>query len=458
MKIKNFAINKVFIIIASIIGISFSILYPLYQIPDELTHIDMIYSERNLNIKFLDVNEGFSGTENIARHPKKTVNINKYFDLTKNIDYGIKLKVPKLLLIRHFPQFVGMLVGEALHLPVLMYITLCEFFALFFYIIICNIALKKMPFKKELFMMIMLLPVCCQQMASFSYDVMLNSFSFLFIASVFENAFIKDKVTNKDFIKMFLMIFVIFICKMPYALLLFLIFIIPLKKIELTFFNKKISGEKFNIKYLIFAFVILILLFFLFYEKLVKLSIFRILLASLKNLPGTLKLYYRTIKLFGIGYFETIVGNLGWFDVKVSAFFEIFVYISLFIFTFNENKEEFKKNNFSLKQLLIIFFVVLALIYLIILAMFEWTLFCTNIPNYDKLSIIEYQNYINILPFIGGVQGRYFIPIVPLILIPIKSKKLNNITNNVNSFLYQILYYCILFIYLFFVLFNRYWI
>lgn len=458
MKKKNININRCFVIIASVIGIAFSILYPLYQIPDELTHIDMIYSERNLNIKFLEVNQGFSGTENIARHPKKTVNINKYFDLSKKIDYGFKFKIPKVLLIRHFPQFVGMLVGEILHLPVLFYITFCELTALFFYIFICNKALKKIPFKKDLFMMIMLLPVCCQQMASFSYDVMLNSFSFLYIASIFECVFCKDKVINKDFYKLFLMLFVIFICKIPYVLLAFLIFIIPRSKVEINIFGKKIYGEDIKIRYFIIFGLFLILLLFPFRDKLLKISIFRIFLASLKNFTGTIFLYYRTFKIFVCGYFETIVGNLGWFDVKVSIVFEVFVYLSLFILTFNITKKEYENNKYNFKQLLIIFIVIICLSYVIILAMFEWTLFCTHIPNYEKLSIDEYANYISILPYIGGVQGRYFIPIIPLILIPMKNDKLKKITNKINPLYYQLVYYIVLFVYLSFILLNRYWI
>ena len=95
-KFKNTSINKIFIICASVIGITFSILYPLYQIPDELTHINMIYSERNLNINFINVNQNYGATEDIATHPEKTINYNKYFDLSKKIDYGFKFKIPSI--------------------------------------------------------------------------------------------------------------------------------------------------------------------------------------------------------------------------------------------------------------------------------------------------------------------------------------------------------------------------
>ena len=83
-KIKNIDINKLFIIIASILGITFSILFPLYQTPDELTHIDMIYGERNIKASFLEINEGYSGTENIMNNENQKVNLKEYFDFTKN--------------------------------------------------------------------------------------------------------------------------------------------------------------------------------------------------------------------------------------------------------------------------------------------------------------------------------------------------------------------------------------
>lgn len=90
--------------------------------------------------------------------------------------------------------------------------------------------------------------------------------------------------------------------------------------------------------------------------------------------------------------------------------------------------------------------------------MFEWTLYCTKIPGYKTFNISEIGDYITKLPYIGGVQGRYFIPVLPLILLPLNSVKITNKLVKINPIVYQIIYYIIVFVYLVIILLNRYWI
>lgn len=468
-KFKNMTINKIFIFLASIIGITFSVCFPLTQIPDEITHINMIYEERNLDIKFSDINNDYSGFDDISKNENNIVQKSKYFNLSKKIDIGIKLTIPKISIIRHFPQYIGMLIGELLHLPVFFYLTLCELFALAFYIFVCNIALKKMPFKKSLMMFIMLLPVCSQQMSSFSYDVVLNSVCFLFIAYIMDLKFKKDKILIKDILILLLCLSIIFICKMPYVLLALLVFVLPFskfefktKKINITYDNIKKVLKKYKIICFIVSLIFLAVSGIIAYKVLLKMSIGRILIASLLNFKDTLLLFKRSISIFLPYYLETIVGNLGIFNVNTSSIFEFFVYISLFIITFFnykivKNKILIENIKFSKRDNLIIYCIVILFIYIIILSMFEWTMYCTKIPNYHNLTVSQLGDYIRKLPYIGGVQGRYFIPIIPLILIPLNSSKITEKLLKLNPFIYQIVYYFIFYIYLTIVLLNRYW-
>lgn len=452
-KIKNIDINKLFIIIASILGITFSILFPLYQTPDELTHIDMIYEERNIKASFLEINEGYSGTENIMNNENQKVNLKEYFDFTKKINLKTSFVLPKITIIRHFPQWIGMIIGEQLHLPIFFYFTLCELMALTFYIIICNKALKKMPEKKELMMLIMLLPVCCQQMSSFSYDVMLNSCSFLFIATIFELKSNNRYLRTMDFFKLIGLLIIIGICKIPYVFLGFLCLILfDTSQIKLLKKRQKII--------LVLTTIILIVIFMIIgYHILIKYNIGRLLISSLINPINTIKLYYRTLAHFIIGYFESIVGNLGWFDVKVSRVFVVLVYLFMIILTiFDLNNKNNQQNKLIIKNKdkIIILITALALVYLIILSMFNWTLFLEGITNYNNLSLSEYARYLKTMKAIVGVQGRYFIPIIPLILIPVKRKKNKNLKINLN--IIMIIYFIIMCIYYIYILLNRYWI
>lgn len=465
-KYKNVNINVAFTIFASVIGIITSILIPLYQVPDEYTHINMTYDERNVNTKFEEVVHKKTGAENVLTHADKKIILNKYFDLSNIISINNSINIPKITIIKHLPQAIGMVFCEIFKLPVFVYVTLVELFALAFYILICNIALKKMPIKKHLMMFIMLLPVAIQQMASFSYDVVLNSFSFLFISYILELKYKNEIITNKILIKILLIILVIAICKVPYALLLILILLLPIDNYRLSFFKYEVSYKKLKEKISKHKIIsvsiigIVISIFFICIIKfMLKIDIGRIFLASITHPYLTIKLYAKTLKIFFPFYLDTISGNLGWFDTKFPFIFQFYVYITMFVLVFiNYDNKKYNNEFLSLKDKVLMIFTFLLMFYIIILSMFEWTLKCSNVVGYDKLSVSEYAKYMNILPYIGGVQGRYFIPILPLILIVFNSKKISNIVNNINPILYQILYYFILLVVMTLVLLLRFWI
>lgn len=109
---RKINIENLFTVFALLFGLTFSILFPLYQTPDELSHIDMIYEERNLDIHFLDINDNFTGSDNLIQETSNKVKLKDYFDFNKRIKIKSNFVVPKITIIRHFPQFIGMLIGE----------------------------------------------------------------------------------------------------------------------------------------------------------------------------------------------------------------------------------------------------------------------------------------------------------------------------------------------------------
>ena len=461
--VKKFGINKIFIVVALILGIFSSILVPLNEIPDEITHIDYIYQERGLNYKYKDINDKYYGTLSVMDNTTNKVDKKEYFNFDKKVAKGFKIGIPKVAILRHFPQVVGTIIAELLHLPVIVYLHLCELLALLFYIVVCNKALKEMPFKKNLMMLIMLLPVCIQQMASFSYDVVLNSFSFLFIASLFKLRFEKDDIRIIDLLKLLFYLMMIAICKIPYIILGLLVLILPPSRIKIKNISIKDIYDKHKLICIISLIILFILGAFVSFKVLMKLSIGRILLGSIRHILSTLRLFKRSILLFGTYYFESIVGNLGIFNIKTPRICEIFVYFIMGIVTFSYFKIKGKKIEkeeikFNKKDYIIIYGVALIMIYIIILSMFEWTLYVTGIKNYNNLTMSEVYNYLNALPYIGGVQGRYFIPIIPLLLVPLKSERLSDITYKTSPYLIQTLYYVSLAVYFIGIMLKRFWI
>lgn len=467
---KRININKFFVIFTIVVGFILSIIIPLYMIPDEITHINMIYEERNLNYKFNEISESYRGSEYLMGFEDARVEKKDYFDLSKKINVKKVFSIPKVSIVRHLPQALGMIIGEILHLPVFFYLMIMEIFALLFYVFICNKALKKMSFKKSTLMVVMLLPICLQQMASVSYDVMLLSISFLYIASIFELKFSKEKITLKDVLLLFLYLIIITICKLPYGILGLLMFMLPLSKFEIRLFCLKINGKeieenicKHKIMSIAITTFVLTIIGILAYKYLISINSGRVLIASISRPIDTAILLARTIKHYLLFYVKTIVGQFGLFNVNTNKIVDSLLLICVFVISmFNykviDDKIEVENNKFSKKDLFILYITFFIIVYFVILAMFEWTLFAIGIESYDNMSLTKVAYYIKNIKLIGGVQGRYFVPILPLILIPLGNKKIYEKTLRLNPILFQLIYYCFLGIYMVVFLLFRFWI
>lgn len=452
--LKKLNIYKVFVALSLILGFIFSILIPLYQVPDEETHINLLYSHLGYDIEFSEETNEYGDTIRIIRNYDEKVNLDSYVDFSQRLDVVDKIKGFSINIIRYFPQAIGISISEIFNFPIILAVTLSEFLAVIFYTFVCLLALKKMPIKKEVLMLIMLLPICIQQMGSFSYDMILNCFSFLFISYIFYFKFEKQSITTKDLFLLLGILGVITIVKIPYVLLGLLIFIIPKEKITLlnnldSFFeNKKILK-------LILIVLALIIGCFLFFKVAINISYIKVLISFIVTPVAGSLLILRTIVNYVDFYAISIVGYFGWHDTPVSMLPGIFVFACLLIVNFlSSPQDEKNKLKFKERAALFIFGIIFSII--IMISLFDWTIGYLG-TNTSGFSISDYSNHIVSTVAILGVQGRYFIPILPVLIIPfdfnkeIKNKKLIlTIT--------QVIYYVIIFIYMLIVIMKRYWI
>ena len=445
-RVKNLQVNKLFVLLCTFFGLFSSVLIPLYQVPDEYTHINMIYSERNLNITFKSVNSNYNGVAGIIGNKRIKVNRKEYFDFSKRINNYQIFSIPNIFIIRHFPQYFGMIIGELFHFPTFFYITFCELLALLFYIIFCNIALKLFPIKKFLFLLIILLPICVQQMSSFSYDCILNSMCFLFISYIFYLKYNNIRINLSDVIIMLLLLIIIGLCKIPYVLLGGLIFILD----DVKKFSSKYIFVKKNI-------LLIVLIFLIFICLLPYLSFLRIIAASMLNYKKTFFLIVETFVMYFKEYYSSTTYILGWFDLRLTPVLGVGIGLMIIFYLITnyqkENKNEYE--SFNIEDKLIVYLVIIVLIFSIFLSMIEWMGFADKLNDFNSYSLIAYKRYISSLRYIGGVQGRYFIPIIPLFIVLFKSRKY------VNSFIYYAItlsYYIFYFIIFIYSVLNRYWI
>ena len=146
-----------------------------------------------------------------------------------------------------------------------------------------------------------------------------------------------------------------------------------------------------------------------------------------------------------------MVGMFGWIDSVVTnqfllLFFGMMVYLNV---TIAEKVE--KKLNFPRR--LILFLIAVAIVLLIETALQTWTY---KYLNWDIMAGIDaFRSYNTDLTEILGVQGRYWIPCLPLILVA-----LSGTIERKNVKVYygiQIVYYIIALINVITLLYSRYW-
>ena len=307
-----------------------------------------------------------------------------------------------------------------------------------------------MPIKKEVMMMIMLLPIGIQQIGSFSYDMMLLSLSFLFIAYILYLKFNKEEINNIDLLKIVGLLLAVVLIKIPYILLGLLVFILPLKRITLYSKIKNIFNTKIKKLLLIIGLIILGLISI---KILMNISYVKVLLAFIINPIDGISLIIRTLKAHFGFYIISIMGYFGWHDTPVSILFVVFIMLNLLIVNIPYNNNDKK---LSRRDKIYLFALGLFSCLIIVISLFDWTIKYNNIDT-SNFTIADYSYHVSNMYDILGVQGRYFIPFIPLLIFPIeigidklKNKKLIKVM--------QIVHYIVLTIYMLIIILNRYWI
>jgi len=113
--------------------------------------------------------------------------------------------------------------------------------------------------------------------------------------------------------------------------------------------------------------------------------------------------YLNTLRIYGKYYFTTMFGGLlGWLEIHVSNFV-IYLVAALTMFTlFTENKVA---KQIKVKHRVLSILIIFAVFMLILLSMF--------------FACSPYGEYV-----VLGVQGRYFLPILPLFLVVVGNDKI----------------------------------
>lgn len=407
---KSITPEKVFLYTVPIICVFYLLAIPVFKGHDELYHWNRAYevSVGNLVTPISKENVQGSmvskGVEGLITEDWTQITYNDMIeDLDIKLDKNEKVLIdPATAALYSFVQYLPHSVGIALtrmitDMPILMAYG-AKLFNMIFTIILLYIAIKIVPFGKKLFLIPAYIPIAIEGFTTISADGLTMGIAFLFIAYVLKLAFGSiESIKSKDKILLAIIASVLALCKIVYLPLVLLVFIIPKEK-----FKSRTNKEKIINGVLICAIAGILNLLWLWYAGR-YLSAFRDgdstyqILEAIKNPIQYIEMVLHTVNSNADKYvISAFGGELGWGElININAFMPYIIACMYLIVSFID---ETVKDRFKNYQVFIIVLVAIAIIGLVFTSLYvQWT-------AVGSTSIL-------------GVQGRYFIPIMPLIAI-----------------------------------------
>ncbi len=445
----------IFLITAMVVGFFYAFKLPFGQIPDELTHYQLMEEEFGTNGYVDEMISSIYLPGSFHTLPRNSdVKVDKtLMENVSTVRFSPDLRLsfhPRLTILRHLPAGIGFYSGVILGLPVLTCTYLAEVLSVIFFAGIGYLTLRTTPVKKEIFAFCLLIPETLQQCASISYDAVVIPCSLLLFAYILKLYNRKEKTKWRNVWIVALLSFVLLVVKPPYALLGLTILIIPVEQFHLKI-GKKLEIASLIRKFRYMAVLCVLMLagigLYLFRDQ----PIIKTVIADLLYFPDFLRLLKNTFQALGLYHITQMVGVFGWLDSQVSNMFLIVFFMMMMYLNSCRTEKPDRELTIIHRGWLIL--IAVGTVIAIEIGLQEWTyeylgLDCTA-------SIETFCEYILRTPQILGVQGRYWIPCLPVFLVAVSGK---NPRKYKKSFHFtQIVYYLYSFFYVMHVLNNRYW-
>lgn len=405
-KINSNKIHIMFLKLAFPIFILYMILIPMLAGHDETYHWHRVYEISEGTI-IPDIKYDYSGSYlpiGIEMNLKDDAS-NKYKDILNDLNLKIDNDNRKFISegsigvyapIQFLPQVIAVFIARNFTDYTYIIAYMGRLFNTVVCLIILTLAIKKIPYGKRILMLFCLNPIAIECFTTLSGDGLTISLSYLLIAYVLSLRESKNKINYKDVIKLLVLTFCLSTCKIVYVLLVFCLLLIP---------KDKYKDNKEYLRTLLLVLLIGIITNFIWLIIISKVSYGSSPFAiPSKNLELLLENPFNFIKYF-IYSFERYGGkiiaeiyssSLLMFEViQNNTMISILLFLSSIYISKNDEKS---KVAFQKKDKIIFSFIFLCLLIGIFLSVYVF--FCI------------YQS-----KEIYAIQGRYFLPIIPLIYI-----------------------------------------
>lgn len=429
-------INRVFLGALLLAGSFYLVIFPPNTVPDEVYHFQASYKYSNAVL-----GEGIGDSDISIRNEDRVlfeddsiiVSSEHYRNILNNFElFASQSGATEQTLVASFgldgnpPQtkiasVVGICLGKVLGLGAYPLYYLGRLFNLIVFALCAFFAIKLTPCGKNIFRAVALLPMTLHLAASYSYDVAIIGMSFLLTALCLKAIYESGPIGKATLIGIGILVFLIAPCKVIYSLIALLVLFIP---------KERFSSRR--ICYLVKGGILLV--------ALVGALVFRASslfgLAGLSDASGgssngvtqldtrgaetghfyslsdvisdpigTFLMYVSTFGYRGDWYVETTVGgSLGWFQVElIASDLIVYAFVAILLLSSFNSKDNNREISPLFRTALILIFIIVGVL--------------------AGVSMLLGHTFIG-EKYIEGVQGRYLLPVLPLLLIALRNSKI----------------------------------
>ena len=409
---KQFAIERVFLLIAIPLGLLYMFLLTPFSIPDEYYHYQTSYELSNrLMLKTGEWTDmGISTHFDYSHFPQHTNNSEGYErvlnEILEKAPEGYPVKIPShrslVYFVLQLPQAIGITIGRVFKANFIIIFYLGRLMNLMAYICCAYWAIKAVPDRKGLFFLIGIMPMSLHQAASYSYDCMTIALTLLTTALYLRAVNRKPLIQWKEYLLLIIAGTLMAPAKAGFAPLIFLVFLIPASRFSTA--KKRWT----MICSLLGAALAALALVWIPAMKAGKAVIdwgFECYSPSfLFHHPlSTIKIFIYTIKTYWFSWLTMAIGSkMSGLSLTLPEYL-IIGYLFLLVFAaLGTTKEQELYPITGTQKLTYVAVFGICMILIMGALFFTWTK-----PGSKEIS---------------GIQGRYFIPIIPLLLISLKNK------------------------------------
>lgn len=427
-------VEHYFIVTLIFLGCSYLLFFPPGSVPDEGYHFRMSYLLSN-NLGFINSPDGsmmMRGDDASFFTNQLLFNTNVSFDrwgaLADNFSLFASsssyVSVPTLYTYdfgANPPQIkivsaVGILIAKALNLGSIPLFYMGRLFNFAFFVVLVYFAVRLIPFGKKTMMVAALLPMTLHVAASYSYDAGIIALAFLLTSLCLRAIYGKGNISLKLCISIAVVLMLLAPCKVIYVLIALSLLLVPSKR-----FPSKGKAMAFKIGLLGCALLMILLTRFASLAQLSGVAMpgstadglshridetghFYTLSGILSDPINTVLIFLRTLDHVGSFYLTTLVGgSLGCFQANLIAPFYIvapfIVIVVLSTFRSTDDKQVLPLSHRLLFSAIFGAGVVAVMTSMLL----GWT--------FETETVIQ------------GVQGRYFLPLLPLFLLALRTRK-----------------------------------